>query len=69
MSDVPRNPGVNILVIGMLITFCMFVGGNAQAEASAPPSVALAVTCLITMGVTIFVASVVGAYYAGKRKR
>lgn len=64
-----HNPGGDVLAIGVIIALIMLMGGVAQSQATAPPSLALGIMIMAVIGLTIFIASVVGAYYSGKGKR
>lgn len=60
-----ENPGKSVFAYGIL-TLCVYAFGGLFASKGYAPFFGVLLGILV---VTLFLASVVGAYYAGKRRR
>lgn len=65
-----ENPGKYVIAGGVVFFFAYFIGGGlASSETHGQLPLPYTIGMLIIVFVTVFAASVVGAYYAGKRRR
>lgn len=67
MND-DTNPGRLVFGIGLAALLGWFIGIATATPPGVQPSVAAWISGAIILGLTIFIASVVGAYYAGKKR-
>ena len=67
MTDRKRNPGNTVAWVGLAIT-CAYFLGLGSVPTKEVPTVGFVIAGVLFV-LTVFIASVVGAYYAGKGKR
>lgn len=70
MTEEKTNPGNHVMSIGLgvLFVFIVGMGFGVLRDPGEMPTPGL-IAAGVILGLTIFIASVVGAYYAGKGKR
>lgn len=69
MSEkLPKNPGKWVFLIGLLVILGEFVIMAVSTPSGEHPTTGAVITFFTTIGLVIFISSVVAAYYAGKRR-